>query len=441
MKRILFNFEIALFALLSNKLRAALTALGIIFGVAAVIAMLAIITGANQEIQEQIKLVGANNIVVKPIVEQKEEEVTEGGSEGESDRSVSMGLSMRDVQSIQQVIPHIQRISPEIVMETHIVKNGYRRSAKLVGVNPDYFGLYHFELEEGNMFSSYQLKHGSQVCIIGRGIKSKFFSKENPIGKFIKCDSRWLKVIGVLKKRDASSSSISKLGIRNVNMDVYTPIQTFLIRYKNRSLVTHAMMQDALHRDDDESQSPVNYHQIDKLVIQFEESSQVLAAQELLSRMLERRHYGVVDYEIEAPEVILKQEQKTKKMMNSVLTAIALISLLVGGIGIMNIMLASVMERIKEIGLRKSLGAKGQDIIQQFLLEAVLISFSGGVVGVCLGVGTSYLIGSWMEMTVIITPFSILISFVVAASVGLISGIYPARKAAKQDPIQSLRYE
>jgi putative ABC transport system permease protein len=226
-------------------------------------------------------------------------------------------------------------------------------------------------------------------------------------------------------------------------MDVYIPIQTFMVRYDDRALVTQAMIEKAADEDDDEqaARGPVNYHQIDRLVVQLSDYNYLLPAQDVIAKMLERRHFGVIDYEIKIPERQLKQQKEQQDLFNSVLQAIALISLLVGGIGIMNIMLASVMERIKEIGLRMSLGAKRTDIIQQFLLEALLISMVGGAMGVILGVGLAYGIASRLDIPTIITPFSILISFGVAAVVGLLSGISPARKAANQDPILSLRYE
>jgi putative ABC transport system permease protein len=186
---------------------------------------------------------------------------------------------------------------------------------------------------------------------------------------------------------------------------------------------------------------PVNYHQLDRLVIQVSETDQLAATAEIMARMLERRHYGVVDYEITIPELLLKQQQRTKKIFNVVLGAIAAISLLVGGIGIMNIMLASVMERIKEIGLRLAVGADQRDIVFQFLFEAVLISVSGGLAGIFLGWILAIIVSKVADIPTIVSIFSILLSFGVAASVGLIFGITPARRAAEQDPIASLRYE
>jgi putative ABC transport system permease protein len=449
--RLLANLYIAISAVITNKVRSLLTALGIIFGVAAVIAMLAIGNGAQQEILDQIRLVGVNNIVVKPIVEQKEEKIEDEGGKKEK-KKFSPGLTLRDVESISTTIPGLSKISPEISLDTYVIRNGYRRSAKLVGVDPAYFEIYDFRITDGGQFSEEQRELGSPVCIVGYGIKSKFFPIENPIGKSIKVGQHWLTIIGVLEERKASNNSISKLGIRDFNMDVYTPLRTVLIRYRDRDKITteglrlaamrsRGNINNAQAQTPEQEQERKNYHQLDRLVIQVAETNLLEPVSEILSRMLQRKHYDVIDYEIEIPELLLKQQQRTNDIFNYVLGAIAGISLLVGGIGIMNIMLASVLERIKEIGLRLSIGAQKSDIIQQFLFEAMMISVSGGIIGVILGITMAYIVSGVAGIPTIISFASILLSFGVAASVGLIFGIAPARKAANQDPIASLRYE
>jgi putative ABC transport system permease protein len=451
-QRLLANLYIAIDAVFANKVRSLLTGLGIIFGVAAVIAMLAIGNGAQQEILDQIKLVGVNNIVVKPIVEQKEEKIEEQVGQKEK-KKFSPGLTVRDVRSVQATIPGIAKISPEIILDTYVIRNGLRRSAKLVGVEPTYFEIYNFSMEMGQMFSEEQMRMGAPVCIVGYSIKSKFFPTENPIGKSIKVGQHWLTITGVLHERMVSDASISKLGIRDFNMDIYVPLQTILIRYKNRDKITAEQLRlesirsrgmvssNNQNATGETEQEKKNYHQLDRLVIQVDETSQLAPTAEILSRMLQRRHYDVVDYEIEIPELLLKQQQRTNDIFNYVLGAIAGISLLVGGIGIMNIMLASVLERIKEIGLRLSIGAKKSDVVQQFLFEAIMISVSGGIIGVVLGVAMAYIVSEFAGIPTIISFTSIVLSFGVAATVGLIFGIAPARKAASQDPITSLRYE
>lgn len=450
--RLLANFEIAVGAVFANKIRSLLTALGIIFGVAAVIAMMAIGNGAQREILDQIKLVGVNNIVIKPIIEQKEEKIDETVGKKEK-KKFSPGLTLRDVESIKQTIPGLAMVSPEIVLETYLIRSGVRRSAKLVGVQPEYFKMYNFEMQAGQVFGGEQLVSGAPVCMIGYAIKTKFFPTENPIGKSIKVGPHWLTIVGVLKERVVSESSISKLGIRDFNMDVYTPLQTLLVRYRNREMITAEALRKAAQfsrgmvffsgsgEEDPMADEKKNYHQLDRLVIQVSETEKMKSTAEILSRLLARRHYELVDFEIEIPILLLEQQQRTNEIFNWVLKIIAFISLLVGGIGIMNIMLASVLERIKEIGLRLSIGAQKSDVVQQFLFEAIMISISGGLIGVVLGVSMAIGIARIVEIPTVITVASVFIAFGVAAAVGLIFGILPAMKAAKQDPIASLRYE
>ncbi|MBL7834270.1 MAG: ABC transporter permease [Cyclobacteriaceae bacterium] len=456
--RVLANLYIAIGAVLTNKVRSLLTALGIIFGVAAVIAMLAIGNGAQQEILAQIKLVGVNNIVIKPIIEQEEEKLAENTGAKKEKKKFSPGLTIRDVNSIRETIPGITKMSPEIILNTYVIRSGIRRSAKLVGIDPSYFDIFSFELQEGQRFNDEQLKIGAPVCVIGNSIKTKFFPTEDPIGKSIKVGPHWLKIVGVMKERLVSKTSISKLGIRDFNMDIYAPLQTVLVRYRNRDVISaEALRKEAMksggnfiiigggggedEQSEEEQMESKNYHQLDRLVIQVEQTNQLQPIAEIISRMLERRHYDLIDYEIEIPELLLKQQQRTNDIFNYVLGAIAGISLLVGGIGIMNIMLASVLERIKEIGLRLSIGAKKSDIIQQFLFEAVMISVTGGIIGVILGISLAFFVSSVADIPTVISFMSIVLSFGVAATVGLVFGIAPARKAASQDPITSLRYE
>ena len=436
-ERLIANLTIAFEAVLSNRVRSILTGLGIIFGVAAVIAMLAIGNGAQKEIIDQIKLVGLNNIVIKPVIEQTEEQVSADDTFNKEKNKYSPGLTLKDKNAIAKILPDIQVISPEIVKDTYIMNKGIRRSAKLVGVEPPYFKLFNFELEEGTMFNDQNLIHGMPVCIIGKSIKAKFFPSENPIGKKLKCGNQWLTVMGVLEQRIISENSIKRLGIRDYNMDVYVPLKTVLIRYENRDMITKSMIKKAYK----EKTTTTNYHQLDRLVLQVAETEKLSATADIIARMLSRKHFDMVDYEVEIPELLLKQQQRTNDVFNYVLGAIAGISLLVGGIGIMNIMLASVLERIKEIGLRLSIGAKKTDIVFQFMFEAIMISATGGIIGIFTGVLMAYGVSAFANIPTIISFGSIVISFGVATLIGLIFGIAPARKAAQQNPITSLRYE
>jgi putative ABC transport system permease protein len=442
-ERVYFNFQIALEAIQANKFRSLLTALGIIFGVAAVIAMLAIGSGAKQEILEQIKLVGVNNIVITPLKEQSEQKVED--NQKEEKKKFSPGLNLLDAKSIKEILPDVVSISPEIIVETNFVADGLSRTGKLIGVEPDFFKITNFKLDKGKMFNTEQLRTGAQVCIIGKNLQAKFFSKQEAIGSYLKCGSVWLQIVGILEERKISKNSMQNLGIRDYNMDVYTPLKTVLIRYKNRSLVTKAMLNAAamVNEETGESEEKVeeSIHQIDRLVIQMANTEKLEASSEVISRLLQRRHFTVTDFEITVPILLLKQQQRTKDIFNLVLGAIAGISLLVGGIGIMNIMLASVLERIKEIGIRLSIGATKKDIVQQFVFESVLISLGGGIAGIILGIILSKVVSAVADIPTIISIWSIVISFGVSALTGLIFGITPAKNAAHQDPIKSLRYE
>lgn len=438
-ERTLSNLRIAFDAILANKLRSMLTALGIIFGVAAVITMLAIGKGAQEEILSQIKLVGVNNIEIKPVVEQAEEEV---GTEElkEDQKKFSKGLDLKDAQSIKDVIPNVVNLSPEIILDTYVINNGIRRTAKLIGVTPAFFEISNIEIRKGKGFTQYQMEHAEAVCIIGSGIAKKFFTGGEALGKELKCGKQWLTVIGITEDIAVSEKAKNNLGIRNYNMDIYTPINTMLVRYEDRGKLLASAGRD--WNDDDETKNTnFNYHQVDRMVVQVDESEYLSASADVISRMLKRRHNDQVDFEILIPEHLLKQQQKTKDIFNLVLSAIAGISLLVGGIGIMNIMLASVLERTREIGTRMAIGARKQDIISQFLFEALLISLSGGFIGIVLGISASYFISQFSEIETIVSPFAILISFGVASLTGLVFGISPARKAAMQNPVESLRYE
>jgi putative ABC transport system permease protein len=457
--RYFHDIEIAVESIVSNKLKSMLTALGIIFGVAAVIAMLAIGKGAKQEIMEQMKMVGVNNILINPIVQDQTSSSSEDTEK--QTKKFSRGLSMLDVEAIRETLPSVKRISPEISFNSVAMMNGVKYTAKLVGVSNDYFYLYNLPLVAGAVFNKYQEENGIQVCIIGANIRAKFFSKIDPIGQYIKFNGIWLKVIGVLQKTNVSLTGFEEKGVNVYNDNIYIPIQTMLLRYQNRALVNTKLVSEAssnmmviggpggmggmarvvVSSSDASTNAETNYNQLDRIVVQVAETEQLNPSTEILSRMLIRRHTNVKDFEITVPELLLKQQERTKDIFNIVLGVIASISLLVGGIGIMNIMYASVMERIKEIGTRMAIGAKKMDIIVQFLSEAVLISVSGGFIGIFLGVVMAKLIEQIAGIMTIVSFFSIFIAFGVSAAVGVIFGYQPAKKASEKDPIESLRYE
>ncbi|MDY0098600.1 MAG: ABC transporter permease [Bacteroidales bacterium] len=451
--RYFHDIEIAVESIISNKLKSVLTALGIIFGVAAVIAMLAIGKGAKQEIMDQMKMVGVNNILINPVIPDKTSSTEDGEKQ---QKKFSRGLSMLDVKAIKETVPSVKRISPEISFNSTAMMNGVKYTAKLVGVSNDYFHLYNLPLVSGTIFNNYQEENGIQVCIIGANIRAKFFSQIDPIGQYIKFNGIWLKVIGVLQKTNVSLTGFEEKGVNVYNDNIYIPIQTMLLRYQNRALINTKLVSEAssnvmvmgggmsrvvVSSSDAASSAETNYNQLDRIVVQVQETEQLNPTTEILSRMITRRHSGVKDFEITVPELLLKQQQRTKDIFNIVLGAIASISLIVGGIGIMNIMFASVMERIKEIGTRMAIGAKKMDIVVQFLSEAVLISVTGGFIGIFLGVIMAKLIEQIAGIMTIVSFFSVFIAFGVSAAVGVIFGYSPAKRASERDPIESLRYE
>jgi len=451
-QRYIYIFNIALEAVMAYKFRSFLTTLGIIFGVAAVITMMAIGNGAKQEILEQIKLVGVNNIVIRPVTPGGDEQDSSDEDGKSMQNKYSPGLTLKDAESIKDIIPTVTRVSPEVTYETFIIKSGKRRTAKLNGVTPDFFEVYNLQLQEGRFFTEEQMINARPVCVIGPTIKAKLFPEENPIGKYIKCGHVWLKVIGILEINMFNVATDRDLGVSDYNNNIYAPIQTVLLRYKDRSVINsnsvHGGGSGIVIRGgfvtsfwsssgSDES----NFNQLDKIVVQVSESDYLLSSSNTIQKMMLRRHAEVDDFDISIPEILLKQEQRTKDIFNIVLAVIAGISLIVGGIGIMNIMLASVMERIKEIGIRMATGATKKDVVFQFLTEATLISISGGFIGIFMGFFFSKIIMQVTGILTIISPLSIIVSFCVSAAVGIAFGYVPAKRAASQDPVVSLRHE
>ena len=317
---ILFSLRTAIEAVGHNTLRASLTSLGILFGVASVIAMLAIGKGAEQEILEQMKLLGSNNVIITPLIEQKEEKAKDEGTK--EPKKFSPGLTRQDVQAILDVVPNVRSTSGEIVLQTLVTREGRRRSGKVVGVDTTYFDLLNLNVAEGKRFAPMQVADGLPVAIIGHGVKTRFFTTEEPIGKSIKVGAVWLTVIGVLEDRKLSDQTAQKLGIRDANMDVYVPLSTMLLRYRNRAQVTERDVQQAsrevnddpnatANEDAEQRAERTNYHQLDRVIVRVDDAIKVTGVADVLRRMLTRRHNSVVDFEISVPELLLKQEQNT----------------------------------------------------------------------------------------------------------------------------------
>ena len=453
-KRYVHDIEIAIEALRTNKLKSILTALGILFGVAAVISMLAIGQGAKQEILQQMETIGANNIVIEAKLTTKGTgQNKNNGGEGDTENTntkknrYSPGLNEADYRAIKEIIPGIVDISPEIILESSMIHKGRQIEGKGIGISADYLNIYNLSINRGTFFTAMQEAEGKPVCILGSEVATNLFREQNPVGASIKFGHVWLKVVGVLENERIGNISMEKYGLSNRNESIYVPRKTMILRLKNREVMHHKPSSGNQFdfyggfttRGSDREKK--NYHLYDRIIIKMERTEDLNITANLIDRMLTRRHNGKKDYEIIIPELLLKQKQETREIFNFVLGAIAGISLLVGGIGIMNIMFATVMERIREIGIRMAIGGRKQDILVQFMTEAILISLIGGILGIIFGVSIAGIIEKFTEIQTQVTLPSVLLAFLVSVSVGIIFGYSPAKKAAKKDPVESLRHE
>ena len=444
-----YNVQIAIEAIIANKVKSLLTALGIIFGVAAVISMLAIGNGAEQEILEQIKMVGVNNIIVTPILlsdqasnnDAKAGSATEANQLAGSKKKFSKGLTLLDAASVKQIIPTVEDVCPIITFNYTAILGDISSPVKLDGTDNTYFNLFDIKLESGTLFHEQHTKEGYPVCIIGYNIKNIFFNQESPIGKYIKCGQIWLQVIGVIEKRNFVGSGGGTMSISSTDNSIIIPVKTMLLRYRNRALIRGDQVKLVGSGRDNVTNKVEDINQLDKIIIRVRETQQLTATAKVVGNMLMRKHNDIHDFEVSIPELLLKQQQKTKNIFNIVLGAIAGISLIVGGIGIMNIMLVSVTERTREIGIRMSIGARARDILTQFLIEALVLSLLGGIAGILLGTVGSSVIFHMAKWPTIVTGFSIALSFGFSIAIGIFFGFYPARKAAMLNPIDALRYE
>lgn len=449
-QRYSYNVLIAIEAIFANKIKSLLTALGIIFGVAAVISMLAIGNGAEQEILEQIKMVGVNNIIITPILKSNQATTNDQKSAAASDPNqpqaasktkFSKGLTLLDAESIKEIIPTVKEVCPVITFNYSAILNDKSSPIKLEGTTNTYFSLFDIRLESGTLFNMQHLINGYPVCIIGNNVKNVFFNQENPVGKFIKCGQIWLKIIGVIEKRNFVGTGGGTMSISSTDNKIIIPVKTMLLRYRNKALIRADKVEAAGNDSNEGNAATANEdrNQLDQIIVQVAETQTLTQTAKIVGKMLLRKHNDVQDFDVSIPELLLKQQQKTKNIFNIVLGAIAGISLIVGGIGIMNIMLASVLERIREIGIRQAIGASRKDIVFQFLSESTLISVTGGLIGIILGIVLSKIIQTMFDIKTIISLFSIIISFGVSVFIGIVFGYVPAKRAAEKDPVESLR--
>lgn len=402
--------------LTDHPFRTFLTMLGIIFGVGAVIAMVSIGAGAEREALEELKKFGDSSIRISSI-EIQGERLTEAL------KKQARGLSLTDVAYLASACPFIDHAVAETINEYDFYAFNSKPLVKIVGVGDNFLTVSRFELSSGRFFSSEEQSQAQPVAVLGAGVATEVFGDVEAVGQIIQIERIRFKVIGVLM---AQGSGSGKLAIkrRDHDRDVYIPLQASLQRLEKWPV-----------------QDKDLYHEINSIWIEVTPGYDLLAARDTITAMLKRRHAEIDDFEVQVPLEILQQSQKTQQLFNLVMALIAGISLLVGGIGIMNIMLASVNERTREIGVRRALGASKRDIVVQFLVEATLISILGGLVGIFAGISTSWLIAAYTGWKTAVPLSSVLIAFFVSITVGIVFGSFPAAKAAGLDPVKALRYE
>ncbi len=432
------SVRIGVQGLIEHRIRSILTALGIIFGVAAVIAMLSIGEGARQEALEQIRLMGMNNVIIKT------REVKQPTMQRQAKASFSPGLTTLDGDAILAICPGVRNAIPQWQKSVVAQVAGDQEEVRVIGTTPEYLGVFGYSLESGRFFTPTHVREQANVCVLGSDARASLFRFADPIGKSVKIDNQWFEVIGVMGRRTPPGKKMENLEVRNLNLDVYVPITTAqykMERYTSGGSGGVTFIGGGIIFGSSSDRRPVNRNILDEMTVKLVDGTNLEEASRVISRILERRHFGIRDYDIVVPETLVAQSQKTQQIFNVVMGAIAGISLLVGGIGIMNIMLASVLERTREIGVRRAVGATFTDILGQFLFEAAFLSVAGGLIGICVGFGMTALITLYAGWRTVVSPVSILLAFSVSGAVGVAFGYYPARKAALQHPIEALRYE
>jgi len=414
-KQWLPDMHLALQNLGARKLRSLLTMLGIIFGVAAVVSMLSIGAGAQQQVMAFIEQLGVRNL----IIEAKD---TTDSQQMMQIRKLSPGLSFKDLRVIRSNVDSLTSSTPrKRFAPSSILPKSSQDIPEVCGVMPEYRDLAGLKLAEGRFFDQYDCDSMAPVCVLGEGARMNLFPQKTAVGQYLKISDQWFRVIGVLGSRLTIQSAISGLKSQNSNNLIYAPIDSVLYRLRdNQSYL----------RDE-----------IDGIFLQLDKSADSGIVADVVRGILNSSHRNAGDFSVIVPAELLAEQKRTQRIFEMVMVAIASISLLVGGIGIMNIMLANILERTHEIGVRRAVGARRRDILRQFLMEATLISFVGGLLGIACGFGISRLVAIMAGWSTIVTLNSILIAFLVSVSVGLIFGIYPAAKAARLDPVEALRYE
>jgi putative ABC transport system permease protein len=415
-----------------HKLRSLLTAMGIVFGVASVIAMLAIGEGASYEAQEQIKNLGSQNIILQSV------KATNKGSDGKAETSfvLEYGLTFRDIEQIRQTIPGVNVVVPGRKLQDFVWNISLSVDAVILGTVPWYPEMRNRKILQGRFFSDIEMSARSNVCVLNAAMAAKLFPLSSPIGQEVRLQSSYYTVIGVIEARKDSvtpgnssgEGSRGGSGEGEATMEMLLPLSVLLERFGEVLVKFRSGSFEA---------EKVELHEV---TVKIDDPEKVVAAADAIQHLLERNHENK-DFRMVVPLELLRQAERTKQIFNIVLGSIAAISLLVGGIGIMNIMLATVTERTREIGIRRALGAKRRDIILQFLIETVLLSGVGGVIGVVVGVSVPMVITHFADMLTIVRIWAPVLAFTISVLTGVVFGIYPAMRAASMSPVDALRHE
>jgi putative ABC transport system permease protein len=408
---VFFGFE----NLANHKLRSLLTMLGMIFGVAAVVAMLSIGAGAQQKVMAFIEQLGVRNLIVEAKEAHNYQELVKV-------RKNSPGLTLSDYEIIRKNVAAIQGGTPrKRFAPAKILPKPQQDTPIVYGVEPSYLEIGHLRVTEGRFFDSSDNAASAPVCVLGAAAKDSIFGAAPAVGEYIKLNEQWCHVIGIAAPQLAPQSEVSGVRTEDMNNLIYAPLNSVRFRLED----SQSWLKD----------------EIDGMYLHLASADTSTTDAEVVRGILNSSHHNAGDFSVIVPAELLAQQKRTEQLFNTVMVAIASISLLVGGIGIMNIMLAAILERTREIGVRRAVGARRSDIIRQFVIEATLISFAGGLLGVVLGFVMSQLIAWLAGWSTIVTISSILLAFAVSISVGLIFGIYPAVKAARLDPVEAIRYE
>jgi putative ABC transport system permease protein len=408
------ELALALDNLRAHALRSLLTMLGIIFGVAAVVAMLSIGAGAQQEAIAFIEQLGVRNVIVEAREAPDQQTL-------QRVRRLSAGLSFDDLRLIEASLDGLAAASArKRVVPSRVLPRPRADAPVVFGVSPAYAGLGGLRLAAGRFFDDEEAASAAPVAVLGQGAAASLFGDEPPLGRFVKVNQQWFVVVGVFGPQLAVPTGIG-VSRQDGNQVIYVPLRAALLRLEEAQFVL---------RDE-----------IDGVYLQLAPGRDVSAAGALVRGLLDAAHRGAGDYGVVVPAELLAEQQRTRRIFEVVMVAIASISLLVGGIGIMNIMLASVLERTREIGVRRAVGARQRDIVRQFLVETTVITLTGGVLGTVLGVALAELVGYFAGWATIVTATSIVLAFAVSVSVGLVFGLYPAMRAARLDPVVALHYE